>query len=71
MEYTKKEIEQIKADASYWRTLGLLTGWTLLGFTFRNSATYATRGQSLTLTGSQRDDIVSAITRSAQGDRRF
>ena len=61
-----EEIDQIEADASYWRTLAILLGWTLIGFTGRDHASFATRGQSIQLTGSQRDDIVVAITTASR-----
>lgn len=68
-EYTKKEIKRAEEDLAYWKVLeDLIPGFKVLGWTWRNGATYVTLGQygshytdTLNLTGVQRDLIVTAF----------
>ena len=56
----KSEIEQIEADARWWNQITeRIEGWTLIGFTFRNSATFGTvDGETLSLTGKQAKSLI-------------
>jgi hypothetical protein len=53
----------IMADHDYWQELSGLVGWSLMGFTFRSGATYVdSHGATIRLTGSQKDDLMRALT---------
>ena len=71
MGYTKQQLAVIEADKNYWEELADVLGWKLHGFTDRNTACFYTGrngvyiGSTLTLTGSERDTILSAIRKVA------
>ena len=71
MGYTKQQLAVIEADKNYWEELADVLGWKLHGFTDRNTAGFYTGrngvyiGSTLTLTGSERDTILSAIRKVA------
>lgn len=59
MDSPRTERERIEADAAYWNELADLLGWRLHGFTFRDHASFQTRGMSLaSINGIERDDIL-------------
>jgi hypothetical protein len=66
---TAEERDRLEADLAYWQELAdAIDGWSLMGFTWRQSATYVTPGQRhtkhtdvLNLTWVQRDGILAAI----------
>ena len=68
--YTKKELAEIKADHAYWDELGNVLGWRLHGFTGRNSGSFytgrnsVTLGSTIYLTGPARDAIMLAINKA-------
>ncbi len=50
------------ADAEWWKSFGEQFGWTLYGWTFRDSATFRTSERAtLNITGKQRDQIQDYI----------
>lgn len=58
----RREAAQILADADYWRRIESALGWRLLGFSWRETATFETgKYSSIVLKGHQRDDIINAI----------
>jgi hypothetical protein len=61
-----KKDDDIKAQLAYWQELAELVGWEVMGWSFKNTASYVTgENQTLQMTGRQRDDLVAAITRQA------
>lgn len=58
-------------DRDWWRELGTAVGWRLFGFSYRNEATFFTdpvrNNPRIEVTGSQRDQIMSAIKTARKG----
>lgn len=62
-------LKETRADLAYWEELAkLVPGWKVMGWTYRQSATYITIGHwgpyhtdTVALTGRQRDDLVNAL----------
>ena len=58
----RSEKETTLADLDYWQGFGTALGWRLLGFTYRQGATFVTRsGETIQISGLQRDDIVNRL----------
>jgi hypothetical protein len=66
-------LERMEADLAYWRVLEeYIPQWRVFGWTYRRGASIETNydpegarwGQTLQLTGSQRDQIVEALYRA-------
>ena len=58
----QSEVKRIESDAAWWRQLESIGMWSLIGFTYRNGATFSTSpNQTLQLTGSQAQDILDFI----------
>lgn len=57
------EIKQLREDYKWWNRLtDVIEDWRLLGFTYRNSATFIdSSGNSVNLTGQQKEDIIKAL----------
>lgn len=55
------DAERLYADATYWTDLAALVGWDLLGWTYRQSATFVCAGETITISGRQRDAMVEHL----------
>lgn len=69
--YTPEELAQIEADLAWWQEFADAIGWRLSGITLRRDALfYDSSDRSVSVTGTQRDDIMRAIRgRQAQPER--
>lgn len=58
-----EEVKVLLEEKAYWEEISnLIDGWRLLGWTYKEGATYVNKdNQTIHLTGWQRDDLVHAL----------
>lgn len=69
--YTRAEIAAIEADGAYWKEFGDAIGWRLIGFDYRDRASFYTKSNcpyraGFVITGPERDAIMAAIQRGGK-----